>query len=104
MAEMDLEYLNGTQSKVGKLSGVISVEDNCLSGTITPTGSLSGKLDLHPTYGEYTGEYVVTPKAFKLQTLPTTDKVLKQDVTVLEIPYMEVHNVTGTTVTIGGIL
>ena len=49
----------------------------------------------------YTGEYEVTPKV-KMQTLGTKEKVMKNDVTIKEIPYAEVTNLAnGKTVTIG---
>lgn len=49
----------------------------------------------------YTGSYEVKPRIVE-QVLPTAKKSMAKDLTVLEIPYEEVHNVTGTTVTIGG--
>lgn len=51
----------------------------------------------------YEGEYEIMPKTEK-QILGTKDKVMKQNVTVTEIPYQEVSNDTGTTVIIGGML
>lgn len=52
----------------------------------------------------YTGEYTVTPHAYEAQVLPTQNKAMLRDVTVLEIPYVAVSNpVGGKTVTIGGI-
>lgn len=49
----------------------------------------------------YEGEYVITPKVNE-QTLPTKQKVMLDDMTVLAIPYAEVTNVSnGKTVTIG---
>lgn len=51
----------------------------------------------------YTGEYIVTPKAFTEQTLETAHKVMSDNVTVLEIPYYETSNLHGgKTVFIGG--
>lgn len=47
----------------------------------------------------YTGEYVVTPQTYE-QYLYTRGLVMQDDVTVLEIPYAEVANIYGTTVTI----
>lgn len=45
----------------------------------------------------YKGEYVVTPKAYEEQILPTKDRSMKEDVKVLEIPTDEVGNEYGTT-------
>ena len=47
----------------------------------------------------YTGEYIVTPNVF-VQTLDTNNKLMTDDVTVLEIPYSEVSNLYGTTISI----
>lgn len=50
---------------------------------------------------KYTGSYTVKPSVSE-QTLATKDKVMTDDVTVLEIPYSEVsNNDGGCTVTIG---
>lgn len=50
----------------------------------------------------YTGETIVTPKAFQSTTLQTAYKSVYENITVLEIPYNEVSNPSGgTTVSIG---
>ena len=49
---------------------------------------------------EYTGAYDVTPKTVA-QTLETKDKKMKDNVSVLAIPYFEVSNTDGITVIIG---
>ena len=52
---------------------------------------------------EYRGETVITPKLFEDQTLFTKDKILKDNITVLEIPISKVSNTSGgNTVIIGG--
>lgn len=51
---------------------------------------------------EYPGPYTVTPTR-EDQTLNTRNKIMAANVTVFEIPYVEVRNpVGGKTVTIGG--
>lgn len=40
----------------------------------------------------YDGPYTVVPAAFAEQVLETADKVMREDVTVTEIPYFEVSN------------
>lgn len=51
---------------------------------------------------EYEGEYSVTPSAEGNITLETSDKVLRDDITVKKIPYAEVsNNKGGITATIG---
>lgn len=49
----------------------------------------------------YEGEYTVTPKPDEMQTLPTKDKLMTDDVKVKAIPYYEMDNKAGTTVFIG---
>ena len=51
-------------------------------------------------YQDYDGEYVVIPKTIE-QTLETKNKHMTDDVTVREIPYYAVSNLTGLTVYIG---
>lgn len=51
----------------------------------------------------YDGDYIVTPKASEQTVLQTRAKAMIDDVTVLEIPYTSVSNLSGgNTVTIGG--
>ena len=40
----------------------------------------------------YIGDYVVTPKAFSETVLETKDKIMTDNVRVLEIPYFETGN------------
>ena len=52
----------------------------------------------------YQGAYIVTPKKDEQTILVTQNKVMDDNVTVLEIPYQSVSNlVGGTTAIIGGI-
>ncbi|WP_158591078.1 hypothetical protein [Acutalibacter sp. 1XD8-33] len=47
------------------------------------------------------GSYNVTPKAAATQVLPTSNKYMKNNVTVAKIPYSETSNASdGTTVSI----
>ena len=43
----------------------------------------------------YEGEYVVIPSADEAQVLPTSGKLLVEDVTVTKIPYWETSNLSG---------
>lgn len=54
-------------------------------------------------YEFYEGSYNLIPKVSE-QSIETKDKVMKNNVTVAEIPFHEVSNETGTTVVIGGII
>lgn len=51
----------------------------------------------------YEGPYDAIPKVIQ-QTLKTKNKSMSKDVIIEKIPFEEVHNETGVTVTIGGIL
>lgn len=48
----------------------------------------------------YKGDYVVTPKANSETVLQTSGYMMQNNVTVVEIPYAEVSNIYGTTVSI----
>lgn len=66
--------------------------------------------EFHACFGEvievdhhfdpYPGPYVVIPKAWQDQTLYTENKNMTDDVLVTEVPYTEVSNLHGTTVSI----
>ena len=75
----------------------------CLEGAITEKGKLVGGLGIS-TSGvteQYDGEYEVIPRVDS-QTLPTKKKVMKDDLTIKEIPFFDVSNNSGgTTVYIG---
>lgn len=45
----------------------------------------------------YTGEYIITPKAWDEQTLECAHKTMLDDVVVLRVPYYETHNTNGLT-------
>lgn len=47
---------------------------------------------------EYTGEYIITPKALDETILQTNGKIMGDDVTVLKVPYYETSNESGETV------
>ncbi len=84
----------------GMLSGQIRAE-GILSGQLVAEGVLGGKLILPVGYEDYAGSYNVTPK-IEVQSLPTADKHLTDNVTVEAIPYYEVSNQKGKTIIIGG--
>lgn len=78
----------------------------CLSGVLFNRFQLTGSLTVIPDTGDYelyAGVYEVTPKPDSTQVLKTTNKILKEDVRVLKIPFYEVSNQQGgQTVIIGG--
>ena len=51
----------------------------------------------HITGGAFDGPYEVTPKV-DAQVLPTKQKYMKKDLTVLSVPYYEADNSKGTTI------
>lgn len=83
----------------------VSVEEFDLE--VQETESLDVELEtainvIHLQGDEYEGPYIVTPKVEE-QQLATRAKTMTDNVTVLEIPYAEVSNLSGGyTVTIGG--
>ena len=103
------------------LIGVFSVSDNILTGTLTSavptvlTGQLvsiesnknnflSGNITIPPEVSvpNYQGEYVVTPKPFNDKVLQTNGFRMKDNLTILKIPYHQTSNETGYTIYIGG--
>ena len=87
----------------GKLKAVIS-DTVSLVGKITNTEVLKGNLTIPQSTGEvviYDGDYEVTPRV-ESQTLNTRSKAMRDDLTILAIPYYETSNPTGKTVYIGG--
>lgn len=81
------------------------VEKQKLIGSISGASKLSGDISISNTvivdYDEFEGPYEVKP-IIESQTLETKDKLMKEDLVVLAIPYSEVTNLSnGITVTIG---
>lgn len=84
-------------------------ENKRVIGSVSVTSTLIGKTNVGAVFDgegasvpEYKGEYSVTPSQNE-QTLLTANKRMSKNVTVKEIPYAEVSNVSGgLTVTIGG--
>lgn len=70
----------------------IELEVKDYIGTYTPEGIET-----------YEGYYTVIPKVTE-QEMQTKNKMMKDNVTIEQIPFHEFSNETGTTVVIGGIL
>lgn len=78
-------------NKVALVGNIAAGEKIELRGKIICGGSRD--------FPKYHGEYVVIPKTYA-QYLDTDNKIMEDDVTVTEIPYAEVGNIYGVTVTI----
>lgn len=81
----------------GTLSGEVSLPGGIVSGKIGVIGDISAVISIPDTPKQeiYDGEYVVTPKVAERTILPTTGKVMKDDVTVKEIPIFKTSNESG---------
>lgn len=88
------------------------IDDTSIYAQLAGTGSIRARLDendgvINGTITSYTsapiyeGDYIVTPRVNEEVVLETSDKLLTDDVTVLEIPYYETSNISGYTVYIG---
>lgn len=76
-----------------------------LTGSISTTGSLGGKLSCPVVesgeYDIYAGATSIVPKPYS-QTLDTANTIMKKDIEIAEIPYSETSNQSkGKTVYIG---
>lgn len=85
-----------------KLSGKISAIQT-ITGFLSAQASIQGSLTVPRYVGaeSYDGPYEVTPRAFDAEVLQTQNKLMRDDVTVLEIPTYETSNEYGTTFIIG---
>lgn len=66
--------------------------------------SLKGRIRIgkSESAAPYTGDYIITPMPYESQTMDTRNKLMRDDVTVLAIPYFETSNTSGITIYIGG--
>lgn len=67
-----------------------------LRGTIYASRNLKGIMSVGGGVSHYEGDYEVVPARYD-QVLDTSNKILKKDVTIVEIPYSEVSNLSGGT-------
>lgn len=95
-------FLCGVINPTSQLTGAITNgRIGNLSGTLQSNGTISGKIAISGNEETYNGNYIVTPHTYS-QSLPTKNKLMKDDVSVLAIPYYETSNLSGKTVYIGG--
>lgn len=82
------------------MSNCIKV-DGIITGTVEKdTPEITGSITIGSGTDVYPGPYDVVPKVDP-QQLATQGKYMKDNVTVWGIPYTEVSNLYGTTVSIG---
>ena len=94
-----------SQSIACTISDALTI-DGMISNTVQISADMSGVVGLSAEISipdqtggvPYEGDYTVTPKAHEATILPTTGKTMTNDVTVIEIPYYETSNVSGSTV------
>ena len=104
--------LLGRISNNESLTGSIATSDknHAIQGTVDISGGVTGHLaqsqpqlmgmvSIANEYERYEGPYTVYPDTFD-QTLDTSNKVMREDVVVREIPFAEVSNPAGGTTVI----
>ena len=89
--------------EIGKLKRVCQRGIRVVGVETTPIHPIQVETAIiHYDGDPYEGPYIVTPLAWQQQTLETKDKLMQDDVTVLEIPYFETTNPQGgSTIYIG---
>lgn len=94
--------INGCLSCVSAVTGTLSGASRIEGGL--SAGAIRGAVSVPETLGGdyYDGDYVITPKAGEGTVLGTAGLTMRDDVTVLRIPYYETSNPKGYTVYIGG--
>lgn len=76
---------------IGQLTG-----HGLLNGSVSTKGLLNGSVSVSGGNNKpYTGNYVVEPVLDNDQVLPTTGKIMLDDVTVLKVPVYKTKNATG---------
>lgn len=97
-----VESLSGSVSVEQAIKGTIS-SGNTLIGAVHDTSDkLSGELSICDIYAQYDGQYEVTPSVYEQQELETANKVLKENIKVLEVPFYATSNdANGVTAYIG---
>lgn len=84
----------------GNLSTLNTISGELSDNTLHISGELIDVTVIEYEHEKYGGSYEIMPKIAS-QTFDTDDKLMTDDLTVLAIPYFEVHNEDGITVYIG---
>lgn len=87
----ETKILKGVKLKLdgGEVNAKVDASPLCINTGLN-LGTVINRTDLPP----YEGPYVATPKV-QSQIFDTSSKAMKEDFTVLEIPYQEVSNPQG---------
>lgn len=91
-----MHELSGIMPDVKELHGKLYSDIKILHGNVR----ISDKTYIHDRFPDYIGDYEITPKVDS-QTLETKDTSVRDDITIKPIPYEEVSNEYGITVSIG---
>lgn len=87
---VDIHSIDG-EIGTGEITGDIEVIDE-----ITAEIGVGGVIRIRPEdYDIYDGDTMVKPKVNEQTILPTAQKILDEDITVLEIPYFQTTNPQG---------
>lgn len=99
MIKGEIRYVENTIHVTGNIKGSGKVAGKIQKASGVTGNVMAGGMVDAPAY---TGATTVTPKARQEQVLNTSNKLLKSDIVVLEIPYFETSNENnGYTVYIG---
>lgn len=104
----DVRGISASVLNVGEISG--SLNAVTIEATLSDIPMLIGSIGVSETIGAdigvpktiggepYRGDYEVTPSAKVDIILPTKNKAMTDDITVIQIPYYETSNTSGYTV------
>lgn len=96
-----MDYYVVSDTTLTSLADAIRTRSGETKKLIFPTEFITEIETLSQDYSMWNGNYIVTPSVFA-QSLDTKGKVMRENVTINEIPYSEVSNTSGgNTVHIG---
>ena len=80
----------------GTITGKVSLTSNSISGSLTPSGTISSTLTIHSgDMPVYQGDYQVDPLVNNEVVLRTRSKIMSDDVTIRVVPRYITSNVAG---------
>lgn len=87
--QINIEIMDNEELSIDTIDDAYDIDGEIITNTVFKCN--------HTTYQ---GNYIVTPK-INNQVLPTKNKALSDNITILEIPFYKTSNETGQTVYIG---